>query len=168
MSRRIALQLGLICLVAVGAMRGVALAADQGPANASGDAQAELILGNWLTARRNGIIQISRSPDGHYQGRIVGGDEPERVDANNPDPTRRTQRLFGQTILRDMNYDGQGRWSGGTIYDPDSGHTYRCRIELRGHDQLRIRGFLGVSLIGRSQIWTRYLGTSMLLPQPGR
>jgi uncharacterized protein (DUF2147 family) len=162
------LQLTLIGLLALGTSRTVALAADPAHSAGAGDAQAQLIAGNWLTGKRDGIIRISRSPDGHYQGRIVGGDAPGRLDANNPDPARRKQTLLGQTILRDMRYDGQGRWSGGTIYDPDSGHTYRCRLQLLGQDQLRVRGFLGVSLIGRSQTWTRYLGTSMQLPVPGR
>lgn len=131
------------------------------PAN---DAQAAQILGNWLTQKRDGIIQIRRTSEGLYQGQIVGGDDPQRTDAHNPDPALRERRLLGQVILQDMQYDGAGRWSGGTIYDPDSGHSYRCRLELRGADQLHVRGFLGVAVLGRSQTWTRYRGSSMQLP----
>jgi uncharacterized protein (DUF2147 family) len=137
-----------------------------GAGSGKADAAAQAILGNWLTQKRDGIVRISRSADGHYQGRIVGGDAPERLDSHNPDPARRSQRLLGLTILRDMHYDGHGRWSGGTIYDPDSGHTYKCRLELRDPDRLRVRGFLGVALLGRSQTWTRYLGRSLQLPVP--
>jgi uncharacterized protein (DUF2147 family) len=171
-----ALLLGsLAVMVAVVAGRAsVALGADQGAgaAGSAGDARdgaggaADSILGNWLTQKRDGIIRIGRSADGHYEGRIVGGDSPGRLDSNNPDPARRGERLLGTTIMHDMKYDGDGRWSGGTIYDPESGHTYKCRLELRAHDQLRVRGFLGVSLLGRSQIWTRYLGSAMQLPAP--
>ena len=138
------------------------------PGRAQPVAAADAILGNWLTQPRDGIIRISRTADGHYEGRIVGGDSPGRLDTHNPDPARRGERLLGRTILRDMTYVGSGRWSGGTIYDPDSGHTYRCRIEWRSPEQLRVRGFLGISLLGRSQIWTRYLGSSMQLPPHGR
>lgn len=129
------------------------------------DAQATQILGNWLTQKHDGIIQISRTSEGLYQGQIVGGDDPQRTDAHNPDPNLRERRLLGQLILQDMQYDGAGRWSAGTIYDPDTGHTYRCRMELRaGADRLTVRGFLGVALLGRSQTWTRYRGSSMQLP----
>jgi uncharacterized protein (DUF2147 family) len=130
------------------------------------DAQAEQVLGNWLTAEHDGIIQISQAPDGLYEGRIVGGDSPKDLDVHNPDPARRNQLLLGQVIMRGLHYDGAGRWSGGTVYDPDTGHTYHCRLQLLGADRLRVRGFLGLSLIGRSQVWTRYTGRSMVLPAP--
>jgi len=139
-----------------------ALAADAPQTtDAAGAAQ---ILGNWLTGKHDGIIQIRRTREGLYQGQIVGGNDRQRLDLHNPDPALRQRQLLGQVILQDMQYDGGGRWSGGTIYDPDSGHTYRCRLELRGADRLHVRGFLGVSLLGRSQTWTRYLGSSMQLP----
>jgi uncharacterized protein (DUF2147 family) len=65
-----------------------------------------------------------------------------------------------------MKYDGSGHWSGGTIYDPDSGRTYSCRFELLEQDRLKVRGFLGLSLLGRTQVWTRFNGSSLVLP-PG-
>ena len=132
---------------------------------ASADAPTEQVIGNWLTAKHDGIIQISQQPDGLYQGRIVGGDEPNRLDDKNPDPAKRGATLFGLIIMRDMKYQGAGHWAGGSIYDPDSGHTYHCRLELLEPDRLRVRGFLGVSLLGRSQLWTRYRGSSMVLPK---
>ena len=128
------------------------------------DDQAMLILGNWLTEPRDGIIQISIAGDGSYQGKIVGGNNPQRQDQHNPDPARRSQLLLGQTIFQGMKYDGEGRWSGGTIYDPDSGRTYKCRLERLDPDRLQVRGFIGIALLGRSQVWTRYLASSMTLP----
>jgi uncharacterized protein (DUF2147 family) len=122
------------------------------------------ILGNWLTEPRDGIIEISLASDGSYQGRIVGGNDPQRLDQHNPDPARRGQTLLGQIILKGMRYDGEGKWSGGTIYDPDSGRTYQCRLQRLDAERLQVRGFLGISLLGRSQLWTRYLGNSMTLP----
>lgn len=122
------------------------------------------VVGNWLTEPRDGIIQISVAADGSYEGKIVGGNNPRRLDAKNPDATRRTAPLLGQLILKGMKHDGVGKWSGGTIYDPDSGRTYKCRFELVGSDRLQVRGFIGFSLLGRSQTWTRYLGSSMTLP----
>jgi uncharacterized protein (DUF2147 family) len=74
--------------------------------------------------------------------------------------------LLGQSILLGMHPDGAGAWSGGTIYEPDSGRTYKCHLELIDRDHLKVRGFIGVSLLGRSQTWTRYSGASLDLSAP--
>jgi uncharacterized protein (DUF2147 family) len=128
------------------------------------DAQAQQILGRWLTEPRNGIIEIGIAADGSYQGRIIGGNSINRLDSKNPQPAKRSEPLLGQIILQQMKYDAHGQWSGGSLYDPDSGHTYSCRLELLDPDRLKVRGFLGVSLLGRTQVWTRYTGTSLVLP----
>ena len=134
------------------------------PKASATDDQAAQILGNWLTEPRDGIIEISVASDGSYQGKIVGGNDPHRLDQHNPDPARRSLTLLGQTILQGMKYNGQGEWSAGSIYDPDSGRTYKCRLARLDKDRLQVRGFIGISLLGRSQVWTRYLGSSMTLP----
>jgi uncharacterized protein (DUF2147 family) len=128
---------------------------------AAAETQAPAIPGRWLTEPRDGIIEITRTAAGVYEGRIIGGNNPHRADANNPDPGRRHLLLLGQIILRDMHDDGPGRLSGGTIYDPDSGRTYKCRVELLDRDHLKVRGFVGISLLGRSQTWTRFTGRSL-------
>jgi uncharacterized protein (DUF2147 family) len=133
-------------------------------ASAAADAPVDPILGRWLTEPRDGIIEITRAADNGYQGRIIGGNAPGRLDLHNPDPQRRQQLLLGQTILQGMRADGEGSWSGGTIYDPDSGRTYKCHVELLDHERLKVRGYIGVSLLGRSQTWSRYLGAALQLP----
>jgi uncharacterized protein (DUF2147 family) len=125
------------------------------------------ILGNWLTEPKDGIIQITRTAPAVYTGRIVGGNHPGRVDAKNPDPALRNKSLRGRIILRDLRYGGDGKWSGGTIYDPESGRTYKCLVELVSPDTLKLRGFIGIPLLGKEQIWTRYRGDSMELPPAG-
>ena len=134
-----------------------------GPAGAT-DAAMSRINGNWLTEPKDGIIQLSVDAQGNLQGRIVGGNHPGRKDDQNPDPALRSRELRGQVILKDMHYEGNGRWSGGTIYKPDNGKTYKCRVELAEDDTLKVRGFIGFSLLGVTQKWTRYTGTSMTLP----
>jgi uncharacterized protein (DUF2147 family) len=130
------------------------------------DNKQSRILGNWLTESKDGIIQISVAAGGTYEGRIVGGNQPGRVDAKNPDQALRTRPLRGAIILHDLRYDGDGKWSGGTIYEPDTGRTYKCLVELLSDDSLKMRGFIGFSLLGKSQTWTRYTATSMDLPAP--
>jgi len=124
------------------------------------------ILGRWLTQPGDGIIEITRAADNTYQGIIIGGNAPHRVDEHNPDPARRQLPLLGQIILRGMHEDGDGALAGGTIYEPDTGRTYKCRIESLDHDRLKVRGFIGVSLLGRSQVWTRFTGASLDLSTP--
>lgn len=150
MRRAASLALGIVAMALLGSAS---------PAQAQ-----DVILGRWLTEPRDGIVEITRAADNTYQGRIIGGNAPHRLDPHNPDPARRQQELLGQTILQGLHQDGDGSWSGGTIYDPDSGRTYKCRIELLDRDRLKVRGFIGISLLGRTQTWSRYLGTSLLLP----
>jgi uncharacterized protein (DUF2147 family) len=128
--------------------------------------QASPILGRWLTQPGDGIIEITRTADHTYQGTIIGGNAPHRVDEHNPDPARRQQLLLGQIILREMHEDGEGALAGGTIYEPDTGRTYKCRIESLDHDRLKVRGFIGFSLLGRSQVWTRFTAASLDLSSP--
>lgn len=123
------------------------------------------ILGNWLTEPKDGIIQITRNANGSYEGRIVGGNQPGKLDSNNPDVAKRSLALRGQVIMRELEYTGGGKWSGGTIYDPNSGSTYRCKVELRSDGTLKVRGFIGIALLGKTQVWTRYSATSMDLPK---
>ena len=56
-----------------------------------------------------------------------------------------------------LSGDGDGKWSGGFIYDPNSGKTYRGKLRLVDTNTLEVRGFIGISLIGRTETWTRQL-----------
>lgn len=127
------------------------------------ETQTAAIAGRWLTEAHDGIIEITRTVAGVYEGRIIGGNSPHRTDADNPDPGRRQLLLLEQVILRNMREEGPGRLSGGTIYDPGSGRTYKCHIELLDRDHLKVRGFIGISLLGASQTWTRFTGQSLNL-----
>lgn len=131
------------------------------------DAALGSVVGNWQTeadAGAVGIVQISVDETGNMQGRIVGGNHPGLKDVKNPDPAARELALRGQVILRDMKYDGDGRWSGGTIYRASNGKTYKCNVSLGADGKLNVRGYIGFSLLGSTQAWTRYIGTSMDLP----
>ena len=63
--------------------------------------------------------------------------------------------LVGLRILWDLTKSGD-QWSGGQILDPDNGKVYACSLELRdGGKKLKVRGFLGFSLLGRTEYWVR-------------
>ncbi|MCW5622586.1 MAG: DUF2147 domain-containing protein [Burkholderiales bacterium] len=68
---------------------------------------------------------------------------------------RKDQPVEGMTILWGLKQDGD-QWTGGEILDPKNGKTYRCRMKLiDGGKKLEVRGFIGVSLLGRTQTWVR-------------
>ena len=131
------------------------------------DAALSSVAGNWQTEPDDGavgIVQISVDAAGNMQGRIVGGNHPGLKDVNNPDPAARSIALRGQVILHNMKYDGGGHWSGGTIYRASNGKTYKCNVTLGADGKLDVRGYIGFSLLGSTQAWTRYTGASMDLP----
>ena len=69
----------------------------------------------------------------------------------------REREVVGLEILRDLRPEPGpvGRWSGGRIYDPGSGRTYRAALSMDGPDRLRLRGYLGIRLLGRTATWIR-------------
>jgi len=67
----------------------------------------------------------------------------------------RQRKLNGLVFMHNFAYAGDDRWNGGTIYDPNSGKTYRGTMTLGDRNTLRLRGYLGISLFGRSDTWTR-------------
>lgn len=117
------------------------------------------IAGVWLSGDGEGWIEIRRVGDS-LEGIIAGSptrrdSDPPRHDDLNPDPALRGRPLDGLVIMHGFAYDGDGKWSGGTIYDPNSGNTYRATLKLLDPDTVKIRGFIGVALFGRSDTWTR-------------
>lgn len=78
-------------------------------------------------------------------------------DVENPDPVLRRRPVEGLEILHGLraSSDDPGEWSGGRIYDPGSGRTYSAVVETDGPDRLRVRGYLGIRLLGRTTTWVR-------------
>jgi uncharacterized protein (DUF2147 family) len=65
--------------------------------------------------------------------------------------------LLGLKILREFDYKGDGLWENGMIYDPENGSDYNCTINLKDENSLEVRGFIGVSVFGRTDEWTRQI-----------
>ena len=118
-------------------------------------AEPDAIVGVWVSEDGEGFIEIRRHAD-VCEGTIVGGTgETGRVDEKNPDPELRDRPLLGLKIMDGFTYAGQGKWTDGRIYDPNSGKTYKCKMELKADDTLKVRGYVGVSWFGRTETWTR-------------
>jgi len=77
-----------------------------------------------------------------------------KLDISNPDATLRSRPKLSLELLKDFTFDGNDVYENGSIYDPKSGKTYRCKLTLNG-DELKVRGFIGISLLGRTEKWTR-------------
>lgn len=162
--RRQALPPFLLLLLALALLLAIA-----GTALAAAGSGADAILGTWRTeagdqgGRAN--VEIRRQGD-RFVGVIVSLEEPNfppdharagqpKVDLENPDASKRERPIVGLRILSGFTYDGDGRWSGGTIYDPANGKTYKARMTLEDARTLDVRGYVGVPLFGRTTTWKR-------------
>jgi len=108
------------------------------------------------TGQAKSIVEIERSSDGIYSGRIIELFNPSR-----PDPTcdkcaddRKDQPITGMEIIRNMRASGSDAYSGGTILKPDEGKVYRSKMKLtQNGERLEVSGC--VLFICRSQTWER-------------
>lgn len=118
------------------------------------------VLGEWRTEDNRATVEIYKCPTG-YCGKIVALKEPDNpdgtpiLDRENPDASLRNRKIIGADILTGLEYEGDGEYEDGEIYDPESGKTYSCLMELEDENTLEVRGYIGISLVGRSQTWTR-------------
>ena len=120
--------------------------------------QTDPIERSWYNGHKNGKIQIYKAKDGKFYGKIIWLAEPNRdgkpkLDIHNQDTKKRNQPIMGMVILRGFKKVGSNQYEDGTIYDPKNGKTYSCKMELNGNT-LDVRGYIGVSLIGRTDTWT--------------
>ena len=122
-------------------------------------AQTDQIERVWYDGDKKGKIQIYKAVDGKFYGKIVWLKEPDRdgkpkTDIHNPDDARHNDPVMGMLILKKFNKDGDKGYEDGTIYDPKNGKTYKCKMTYDG-DKLEVRGYIGISLVGRTETWTR-------------
>lgn len=122
--------------------------------------KADDIIGIWLTAGKEPAkIQIYKSGEKFY-GKIIWLKNPvdngkPKVDGNNPDKSKRSNPVMGLVLLSGFKFDGDDEWNGGDIYDPESGKTYGSYLYLKDNNTLKVRGYIGISLFGRTETWTR-------------
>ena len=151
---RIALA-GLIGLFCVGLADSAAFAGD---ANAS---MPPSPIGVWATEKGGGHVKIVQCGD-KLCGSLVWLKEPlnkegkDKIDSENPDPALQSRKLLGLPLLDGFVSDGDQKvWSGGTIYNPDDGKTYSCKLTMQDPKTMQVRGYVGISLLGKTQIWKR-------------
>lgn len=123
---------------------------------------ANAVVGIWETAGpKKGHIQIYEKGNTFF-GKLVKLADPidpqtgkPKLDRKNPDPARQSRPLLNLPLMYNFKYDGGTVWSDGKIYDPESGKEYNCKMTLKDANTLEVRGYLGIALLGRTQVWTR-------------
>lgn len=123
-------------------------------------ASDEQILGDWMTPGDAARIRIADCPaqPSRLCGTIVWLKAPNqdgrpRRDLANPQPGLRTRPILGMAMLVDLEMAGPGRWTGGAIYDPATGRTYRSTASAGADGTLRVEGCR--LMICQGQRWTR-------------
>ncbi len=127
----------------------------------------DAIVGKWWNQEKDAQIEIYPC-DGKYCGKIIWLQEPNypandpkgmagkpKVDRENPDSSKREQPILGMNLVWGFSFSGKNLWESGFIYDPRDGKTYKCKMTLQTPDHLKVRGFIGISLIGKTNDWTR-------------
>ena len=117
------------------------------------------IIGKWKTiddetGNAISVVEVFQKADGKYYGKIsellVKPDNDKCVQCKDD---RKNKPLIGLEIIRGITKKGN-EFSGGTITDPKNGKSYKCTISRDG-DKLLVRGYVGFSLIGRTQTWQK-------------
>jgi uncharacterized protein (DUF2147 family) len=129
-------------------------------------ASSNEILGSWLTEDDDSLLEFFKCGQ-KICGKIVWLKHPNymnikdgpvgkiKVDRKNPNPGLRTRPILGMQVMKELTYKGNNRWGNGSCYDPETGKSYKCKMQMTSHDRLELRGYIGISLIGRNYTLTR-------------
>jgi uncharacterized protein (DUF2147 family) len=128
------------------------------PVFLAGGTDTDSPVGIWKND--DATFEISEN-QGKLSGKIIALREPQtpdgqdKTDIHNPDATKRQRPIIGLVFLSGFTQKSPTRWENGRVYDPKSGNTYSASMELDGPEKINMRGFIGISLIGRTDVWTR-------------
>lgn len=122
---------------------------------------ADDIIGQWKTAQGKAVVEIFKQGN-KYFGKIIWLAEPNdaetgkpKTDKKNPNENLRSRPLIGLVNLKDFGFVKENVWEDGKIYDPKNGKEYSCNMKLSDKNTLQVRGYIGISLLGRTETWTR-------------
>ncbi|MTG98384.1 MULTISPECIES: DUF2147 domain-containing protein [Myroides] len=123
-------------------------------------ANAQGIVGKWKTiddstGKEKSIVEIYEK-DGKYYGKVA-----KLLNPSKPNPKcekcegdEKGAPIEGLVIIKGLQKKGE-EYTGGKITDPESGKQYKCTVKLNGKDKLDVRGYVGISLMGRTQTWVK-------------
>jgi len=126
----------------------------------AGLAADAVVTGVWLTQDDKAQVRIADCGD-RLCGAIIalreplGPDGQPKTDKRNRDAALHGRPIMGLQILQNFIRLDAKRWGDGTIYDPEDGDTYKCTLTLESPVTLIVRGYVGIPLFGKTQIWHR-------------
>jgi len=128
------------------------------------------VYGVWLTESKGAHVEIYKCPDaanGPVCGRVVRLMDPkgpdgrpvkpeDAVDHRNPDPNLRTRKVLQMVFLYNFKpASSPNSFEDGAIYSAEDGKTYKANLSLQADGTLRLRGYVGAPILGKTQVWTR-------------
>ena len=127
---------------------------------------ADKLIGNYFVVKKEtnaeSRIQIYKTSDGKYEGKIVWLKYPNhpdgtpKYDEKNPKAELRKVKSDQIVLLKNFTYDEKNdEWTGGEIYDPEEGKTYKCKLKFESATKLKVRGYIGVPALGKTMYWTK-------------
>lgn len=124
-------------------------------------APGDTLLGEWWTENNVGRVRFSKDHDGTYRGTTTcckaekpNPDNPP-VDLHNPNPKMRGRSTVGIVLIWKLAYE-DGEFVDGYVYNPRDGKTYRFEAKIIDKNTVKIRGYMGIPLLGQSQVWKRF------------
>jgi uncharacterized protein (DUF2147 family) len=122
---------------------------------------ADPVFGVWLTQAKDGTVRIAPCAANPAEtcGVVLSGKGPKGEDARtltdikNPEPSLRAHPIVGLQVITGFRRDGGGGWTGGRIYEPQTGRTFKARMASGGPNTLKVAGC--VLFFCRAETWTR-------------
>ena len=119
----------------------------------------DITQGTWYNAEKTSKIQFYKQGNKLF-GKVVWLKEPlengkPRLDKLNSNEKLRTRPLMGLVFLSNFEADGAKIWEDGEIYDPNNGKTYSCKLTITSATTIDARGYIGISIIGRTTKFTK-------------
>jgi uncharacterized protein (DUF2147 family) len=124
------------------------------------NAQSQTVLGKWKTVddetgQAKSIVEVYEK-GGKVYGKVVEilRAEHKKDICTKCEGADKNKPILGMIIINGLEKD-DAEYNGGTILDPQNGKKYKCYITLESPDKLKLRGYIGLSIMGRTQYWTR-------------
>jgi uncharacterized protein (DUF2147 family) len=122
--------------------------------------QSQSVIGKWKTiddetGEAKSIVEIYEK-SGKIYGKVseIFRESHKKDVCVKCEGAEKNKPILGMTIINGLKKDGS-EYNGGTILDPTSGKKYKCYVSLDSADKLKVRGYVGISLMGRTQYWTK-------------
>jgi uncharacterized protein (DUF2147 family) len=122
-------------------------------------AKAQTIIGQWetfddKTKEKKAVIEIYKTNNLYFAKIIENFIGENNALCENCKGQKKDKPIIGLVIIENIKKNGD-EFNEGIILDPENGETYKCYLKLINNDKLKVRGFLGFSIFGRTQYWSR-------------